>query len=264
MKVTGILSISNGSGLQYPYPVVVHSLQRMCDNVIVGVDPNFPLDRQTIEGFDLDDAVAVDSVWDRKCRGNGTEIAFQMDKLVAMAGEQGSDWVVVVQADEMFHDNDFSMLRLFMERNLHTNVNGFSTERLYFWKDLATVRADWNADLVRIFRPGTYSFLAEGTSKDGMFSAPTAAGEEIKLPYKLYHYSRVDPDPAIISQRVRNLDTFFHEEKDLVPEAELPKYDFVPRTHDNYSTREAPTVVVGSFSSYEGTHPVGIREWYNV
>jgi hypothetical protein len=234
----------------------------MCDNVIVGVDPTFPLDRKTIESFGMDDVEIVDSVWDRSCRGNGTEIAAQMDKLVGIAGQQDSDWVVVAQADEMFHDDDFLMLRSFMGRYLAAPVNGFSTERIYFWKDLKTVRTDWNADLVRIFRPGTYSFLAEGTSKDGMYSGPTCAGEEIKLPYKLYHYSRVDPDPALISRRVRNLDTFFHPEETLIPEEELPEYDFVPRTHDNYSTVESPEQVEGLFALYTGTHPAGIEEWY--
>lgn len=262
MKITGILSISNGSGLLYPYPVVIHSLQCMCDNVIVGVDPTFPLDRQTIETFGLDNVEIVDSVWDRSCRGDGTEIATQMDKLVDIAGWRGSDWVVVAQADELFHDDDFPMLRSFMERNLHTNVNGFSTERIYFWKDLNTVRVDWNATLVRIFRPGTYSFLAEGTSKDGMFSGPVKQGEEIALPYKLFHYSRVDSDPAIISRRVRNLDSFFHPEETLLSEEELPEYDFVSREYDNYSKNEKPPQVGGKFSVFQGTHPQGVVAWY--
>jgi len=254
--------MSNGSGLQYPYPVVVHSLQRMCDNVLVGVDPTFPLDRRSIEMFGLDDVEIVDSVWDRSCRGDGTEIALQMDKLVTKAAEQGSDWVVVVQADEMFHDDDFQPLRLFMERNLLTDVTGFSTERVYFWRDLNTIRADWNANLVRIFRPGTYSFLADNTSKDGMFSGQVRAGGEVKLPYKLYHYSRVDPNPELISRRVRNLDGFFHPEDTLVAEDALPAYDFVPREYDNYSIVETPPPVTGTLTVYTGTHPHGIKEWY--
>lgn len=263
MKVTGILSISNGTGLVYPYPIVAASLQRLCDTVIVGVDPSFPADRESLEALDLDDVQIVDSKWDRNNRNGGTEIAIQMDKLVRLAEEQGSNWVVVMQADELFHDDDFTMLRTFMQRNVDSQVTGFSTERVYYWKDLKTVRKDWNASLVRVFKPGTYSFLAEGTSKDGMYSGPVLPGEEVPLPYKIHHYSRVDPNPVFISRRVRNLDTFFHDESTLIPESELPGYDFVPRTHDNYSLDQSPKKVVGEFELYTGVHPIGVKEWYH-
>lgn len=262
MKVTGILSIRDGAGLLYPYPVVLHSLQRLCDDVLVGVDPNFPLDRKTIESFELDGVEIVDAPWDTTNRSGGTEIALQMDKLVDRAKDQGSDWVIVMQADELFHDDDFPMLSAFMERNLHTSVTGFSTERIYFWKDLETIRADWNANLVRIFRPGTYSFLAEGTSKDGMFSGPTEEGEEVALPYKIFHYSRVDSNPMYISRRIRNLDGFFHPEDSLIAPDELPAYDFTPRTHDNFVRVVLPQQVEGEFEDFTGTHPSGVVAWY--
>jgi hypothetical protein len=211
----------------------------------------------------MDNLQVVDAPWDRTNRNGGTEIALQMDKLVSLAEEQGSDWVVVMQADELLHDDDFGMLRTFMSRYHESAVNGFSTERVYFWKDLNTVRKDWNARLVRIFRPGTYSFLAEGTSKDGMFSAPIIFGEEVALPYKIYHYSRVDSNPEAISRRVRNLDTFFHSEETLIPENELPAYDFVPRIHDNFSRTEFPAKVDGVFEAFTGQHPVGVVERYD-
>jgi len=266
MKVTGILSISNGTGLVYPFPLVVANLMNMCDNVIVGVDPEFPEDRKTLETLDAepDGLQLVDAPWDRSNRNGGTEIAIQMDKLVALAKAQGSDWVVVMQADEMFHEDDFDMLRAFMERNLDSQVAGFSAERVYYWKDLNTIRKDWNARLVRIFKPGMYSFLAEGTSKDGMYSAPTAPCLEVDLPYKIHHYSRVDPNPDFISRRVRNLDSFFHPPETLIPEESLPEYDFVPRTHDNYSLNKTPGEVEGEFEKYSGNHPLGVKEWYAV
>jgi hypothetical protein len=262
MKVTGVLSISNGAGLEYPYPVVVHSLQRLCDNVVVGVDPQFPADRKLLEGFSLEGVHIVDAPWDRTNRNGGTEIAIQMDRLVQLAKTQGSDWVVVMQADELFHDDDFGMLRSFMERAPSTTT-GFSTERVYFWKDLQTVRTDWNAHLVRVFRPRHYSFMAEGTSKDGMYSGPLSPGVAVELPYKIYHYSRVDLDPVLISRRVRNLDTFFHPEETLVPAVELTEYDFTPREHDNFSIVETPKKVTAVFENYTGTHPFGVKEWYS-
>ena len=233
----------------------------MCDTVIVGVDPNFPVDRQTLETFDMDGVEIVDSPWDRTNRNAGSEIAIQMDALVELAGSRGSDWVVVMQADELFHDDAFDMLRTFMERS--PKVTGFLTKRLYFWKNLNTVRVDWNAELVRIFRPGTYSFMADGTDKAGMYSGPIVPGEEVTLPYSIYHYSRVDSDLGLISRRVRNLDTFFHAEDSLILEKDLPTYDFVMREHDNFGKAGPPAKVEGELKTFSGTHPIGVKEWYN-
>jgi len=48
VRVTGILSVRNGAGLQYPYPVVIHNLHSLCDDVLVGLDPEFPEDREVV------------------------------------------------------------------------------------------------------------------------------------------------------------------------------------------------------------------------
>jgi hypothetical protein len=263
MKVTGILSLSNGDGLKYPYPVVVENLHRTCNNVIVGVDPNFPKDREVLEALGLPNLNLVDSTWNLDNRSGGTEIAIQMDKLVYLSSAQDSDWVVVMQADELVHEEDFKMLSAFMERHVDSSVTGFSMDRLYFWENLDTIRTDWEARLVRIFKPGTYSFMAEGTDKSGMFSAPVKPGECIDLPYKIYHYSRVD-SPEVISRRVRNLDALFHQDETLIPIEELPDYDFVTREFDNFSKSGFPKEVSGKLDKFNGTHPTGVKEWYDV
>jgi len=97
MKVTGILSVSNGTGLKYPFPLVVSSLSRMCSDVIIGVDPTYPEDRSAIESLQLTNLQLVDSVWDKSNRQGGTEIALKMDELTRIAKEQSSDWVVVMK-----------------------------------------------------------------------------------------------------------------------------------------------------------------------
>lgn len=260
MKVFGILSISNGVGLQYPFGLVVHNLHRLCDEVILGLDPVFPADKKLVKGWELPNLTVIDAPWDLENRSGGTEIALQMDKLVGVAKDKGADWVVVLQADELLHDKDFSMLRTFMERK--ETVDGFSMERLYFWQDLKIIRKDWNAEMVRIFRPGTYSFLADGATKDGMTTGKISAGGEMKLPFKIYHYSRIG-NPKTISKRIRNLDALFHPEENLIEEDKLPDYDFKTREFDNYSKNENPPEVEGVFETYTGTHPSSVKEYFN-
>lgn len=257
--ITGVLSLSNAAGLDYPFLPVVCNLSSLCDWVLVGVDPNFPADKNLIESIGLPNVECVDSVWN-KTVDNGNEIALQMDKLVSLAGQQGSGWVVVLQADEMLNDEDFSLLRSTMEGAPASTI-GLSTERLYFWGSFDKVRQDWNAWLVRIFRTGYFSFMAENTDKGGMFSAPIKEGDIVEVPCKVHHYSRIG-DAASISRRVRNLDTFFHAEENLLKEEELPEYDFKGREFDNFNKNNPPPEKELVIVDYNGTHPKGIMEWY--
>lgn len=260
MSVFGILSIRNASGLGYPYLPVVSNLSGLCDRVLVGIDPRFP-DAARVEELGLPNVSVVDAKWNDSNIDAGSEIALQMDRLVKQASSEGARWVVVLQADEAIHEKDFSMLRLFMERSPEY-VAGFSMERLYFWRDLNTLRNDWSARLVRVFRPGTFSFMAEGTDKAGMYAGPIKKGDVIDLPFKIYHYSRVG-DPSAISKRVRNLDGFFHEPDSLIPEEDLPSYDFSFRKWDNFSKIEGPPAAEGSTSAFSGTHPALFEDWYS-
>jgi hypothetical protein len=261
--ICGILSLSNGTGLNYPFLPVVRNLAALCDKVIVGLDPSFLEDFAALHALVEAETLNVEivpAVWDKSNIKDGCEIAIQMDRLTAVAAFQGASWVVVPQADELFLDDDFPMLRAFMERAGPDTI-GFSTERLYFWGAFDKVRKDWNATLVRIFRPGTFSFMAPGTDKAGMYSASIVPGSVVDLPYKIYHYSRMG-SPQDISKRIRNLDGFFHPDESLVPREQVPAYDFVARPYDNYAVSGMPLEIEGKFENYTGTHPRGIKEWF--
>lgn len=261
MNIVGILSVRDAVGLDYPFTAVVNSMSELCDKIIVGVDSRFPADYPLLDVTNAGvwgKLVIQDRNWNDSNINAGSEIAHQMDQLVKSAREEyKADWVVVLQADEVLHEKDCDMIRSFCSR-APKGTKGFSMERLYFWEDLKTVRQDWNADLIRVFRPSRFSFLAEGTDKAGMYAgALDTEGEVVSLPYKIYHYSRVG-NASNISKRVRNLDGFFHEPETLVPVEELKDYDFVAREYDNYSIVEAPKEVEGKLVEFLGTHPAAI------
>jgi hypothetical protein len=267
MTIVGILSIRNAVGLDYPFGATIASMAGFCDDVIVGVDPRFSDDfiaiQQQNECGEITNVHIQHRSWNDNNISAGSEIAIQMDALVKSAKEDfNADWVIVLQADEVLHEKDEDMIKEFCKR-AKPDVKGFSLERLYFWKDTQTIREDWNAHLVRVFRPERFSFLAEGTDKAGMYSGPLDdEGVVVELPYKIYHYSRVGAAEDI-SKRVRNLDGFFHEASDLVPVTELEDYDFVTREYDNFSTKEAPKEVEGKFVKFKGKHPMVIAGMYD-
>jgi len=268
--LVGILSISNGVALGYPIPPVVLNLSGFADKCFIGCDPTYPADRKVIEDMGLRNVEIIDSPWMREV-DKGREIATQMDYLVAYSHTKGAEWVLVLQADELIHERDYSMLRRFIGATeqsdgpgpYYPDVVGFSMERLYFWGALNKVRQDWNARLIRLFKPGYFSFLAEGTDQAGMYAGQIKPGRVLDLTYNIYHYSRLGSGKEI-SKRVRNLDSFFWAEKDLVPAQELPEYDFKTRAYDNYSIVEPPPSVEGTVVDYDGSHPLGIEEWFGV
>lgn len=262
--VYGVLSISNGVDLKYPFPLVMKNLSGLCDKVIVGLDPAFPQDFSFSENYlkenNLTNVDLIPSPWNKTHIEDGLEVAMQMEMLVGAARLRGSKWVVVPQADELFLESDFPAIRHSLATADPLTI-GFSTERLYFWKDFDVVRKDWSVRLVRIFRPEAFSFTAAGTDKAGMYSAPILPGITIDLPQKMYHYSRMG-NPKDISRRIRNLDGYFHQDSELVPFEELPEYDFIPRKFDNYVEDNPPEKVEGVFENYLGPHPLGIKEWF--
>ncbi len=263
--IYGILSISNGVGLKYPFLPVIANLSKLCDTVLVGLDPKHPQDFEAVKNFidsGLPNVHVIEAAWNRENIDAGSEIAIQMDSLVNVAKLEGATWVVVPQADEMFLDADFDMLKLFMKRAAPDTI-GFSTERLYFWGGFDKIRKDWNATLVRIFRAGAFSFLADGTDKAGMYAGSLVPGNVVALPYKMYHYSRVGSAQEI-SNRVRNLDGLFHPAETLVAPEAVPEYDFKTRSFDNYAVTGLPPEIEGEVVEFTGNHPSGIKEWFGV
>lgn len=258
-KIFGVLSISNATGLKYPFTAVVKNLVGLCDEVVVGVDPTYPEDRRVLDG--VPKVSIAPFRWHKDSSQSGREIALQMENVCTKAKHWGADWVVVLQADEFLHEKDFDLIRSFCNYYDNSEVDAFSLSRLYFWKDMDTLRKDWEFPLVRIFKPGKFSFLADNTDKAGMFSGRVQPGREMALPINIYHYSRVG-NPSDISRRVRNLDTFFHPEENLVKPLELPDYDFLPRSYDNYCIVEAPPLVDGEFEEFWGEHPQVVKEHY--
>lgn len=262
MHVTGVLSVRAAVELGYPFVQVVESLLSLCDRVCFSYDPEFPDDADKIMelesrlGIEGEGKVVYDkSSWNMDNNDKGSEIAWQMDMAIfsqLIRSDTRTDWFVVLQADELLHEKDAEDLRDFM-KNASPDIDGFALERLYFWKDGKTIRKDWCHDLVRVFRP----FRRKFTGGDGMFTYPgddVVPGKTPKLHHKIYHYSRVG-DPKTISKRVRNLDTFFHDEKDLVKEEDLPEYDFGFRQYDNYRVDEEIPEAEAELIEFKGVHP---------
>lgn len=221
--LTGIMPLRNAVKLGYSFELAVASLMDFCDgNVLVGVCTDSEDD--TAERVRALGARVVDVTWDMtNHRGHGhSEIAKQTQALVDMVR---TPWCLSLQADEVLHTNQKSDLH--HEILLARETSAFGLLRLYFYGGLDRFRDDWSVPCYRVIKPALWK--ADQHSGGMQFvPRPELSTHPRRGPMPgvlMYHYSRVG-DPAAVAQRVRNLDTFYHDPSDVLPADEVPAYDF--------------------------------------
>lgn len=253
MSISVVTLISRAIELQYPLQAVLRSVAPIANEILVNVDLSrddgtydYLLNLQDKEYKNLS-IVARRWNWDN--HQGGSELAIQSKIAVDIAR---GDWILYIQADEILHEDDLADIKWLSGQD---QFDGVEFRRLYFWRDLQTIRLDWTFSLLRMFRRGKGQVVG-----DGMNCAVLSPGRI--WPYdegspRLFHYTRVG-DAEIIAARIQNLDGLFHPEE-LVSRGGA--YDWGLRDFDSYSRRTRPQLVASDLAPYEGTHPTAYRQW---
>ena len=255
-KISGFTIARNVVKFEYPFEQWCQAMVNLnLAEIVVGYDPTTEdgthelmlkcRDRYGIRLFE--------SVWDMNNFERGTELGIQTDKVME---QLNYDWNLYVQLDEAFHEDDALLIHEATKQP--PQVTGVDFLRVYFFGNLQTIRKDWSVKITRLTRKGTHSYA----DFDGMNCKPLQ-GVHSYCSAWLYHYSRLG-DPKIISQRIRNVDGFFHQPKHLVKPENLSDYDFKTREFDNTSVVESekPREVPADFKIHHGTHPLPFAELY--
>lgn len=238
--ITGITLIRNGVTLGYPFEQAISSLAELCSQVIVNVDPGSDTTLQAVRGLrkKYPHIQILDSVWNMKNTGDGSELAHQANKILDQCDIK-NEWITYMQADEMIHQKDHFQLKEFI-CELPDNYSQIELYRTYFYQDLRVRLLQDEIWLGRIFRRGTHRVGGDGMWLDRQF------GEVIRSAFWIYHYSRMGREEKVNS-RLRNLDSLFHE-KEVVD-------SFTPFTYAEAGKGK-------ELASYKGSHPEGIQEFY--
>lgn len=256
--ITGVIPLRNAVKLEYPFQLAIKSLQLLCDEVVVLVDP-------TSEDSTLDQVRAlrphklVESVWDMSNhKGFGSsEIAKQT--AIACANATG-DWIFSLQADEVLHEYDIVPLREAVAKS--KAYTAMSLTRLYFYGSLEKYRDNWTVPCLRLFKRGCWE---PDRYSGAMQFVPSREGEQsCEIAPRIYHYSRVG-SPEAIARRVRNLDTFYHDPANVKTEEEVGSYRFDElRKLDTYvvdhKTEADESATLLPFSLAD--HPAAVLEYY--
>ena len=262
LGLTGIMPLRNAVKLGYPFELALASLMDFCEgNVLVGVCTDSEDD--TADRVRALGAKVVDVQWDMtNHQGYGqSEIAKQTQVLVDMVT---TPWCLSLQADEVLHTGQKKDLHreLFWARN----VSAFGLVRLYFYGGLHQFRDDWSVPCYRLIQPELWE--ADPYSGGMQFAylghADEQSRREVMPGVLMYHYSRVG-DPASVAQRVRNLDTFYHDPDKVLAPDEVGTYDFTElRQLDTY--RRDATIEVAKDAKLvafdPASHPPGAVEFF--
>lgn len=252
--ISGFTIARNVMKFNYPFDQWCQAMANLdLTEVVIGYDPTTDdgtheamLEARDKYGFRL-----FESVWNMDNFERGTELGIQTDKVMAQCS---CEWNLYVQLDEAFHEEDAPLIHEATKQL--PDVTGVDFLRVYFFGNLHTIRKDWSVKITRLTRKNTHTYA----DFDGM-NCKALRGMHSDCKAWMFHYSRIG-DASIISQRVRNMDTFYHPEENLLTPEELPEYDFVCREFDNYAREDGPKEVIPQLLTYHGTHPLPFAELY--
>lgn len=261
MTISGILPLRNGVKLNYPFEIAIRSLQLVCDEVVVLVDPTSE-DDSVARVRALSPDVLVESTWDTS-NHNGKmhgEVAIQTATALAHAS---GDWVISLQADEVLHEKEVDVVRAGITWAETLGITALELVRLYFFGSLTQYRDNWTVPLPRLFKRGCW----EPDPRSGAMYFVPVIGERRPMPRidaKIYHYSRVG-DPQAIARRVRNLDLLYHLPNRVASEANTPPYTFELRKLDTYVIdHQAEADETARLLSFPlDGHPAGVLEYFH-
>lgn len=256
--------LRNAIKLKYPVDRVVRSCIGLADEILISVDPtseddsvdfvhDLMLEINLVTKRDLVRYIEVP--WNIQNISGGNELARQTD--IAIEHSFG-DFVFCIQADEAVNSSHFSILRDEIAKLQKESLDALSMTRLYFYGGLKTIRVDWTLPIVRFFRRGTRKSVGDAFN--------TIGDDKKVVPSKvpIYHYSRIG-DPELLSRRIRNLDSFYHNSVELLSEVELQPYDFstynfdcMHRANVDVGRREVNEEVLIPFY---GKHPASFEDF---
>lgn len=261
MSLALVTLVSKAAELRYPIVPVLDSALPIVDEIIVNIDVTqgmatwdlvckWTKDRNLfVEGRPAVRLLPAWWDWDR--HDAGKEFVRQTNRAFENCT---SDWILNLQADEVLHEDDYDEIRWITD--LPEDYTGAQLNRLYFWRDLQTIRTDWTQPLVRMVRRGRGRSAGDSIQceVDGLIWPWQEEGARI------FHYTRIG-DPADIGRRVYSNDLMHHSPEELDP---AKPYDFRLKTVDGHLRgRDAtlPTLDDSLLVPYDGTHPKAMEGW---
>jgi hypothetical protein len=198
MKVSAFTYVRNGIFYDYPYIQAIKSVLPVVDEFIVVIGDSVDGTRQSVEAINDPKIKIVDTIWDPNMRSGGYIFAQQanigLDNI-----SKDADWIFHIQADEVIHEKDLSLIKTSMEKYLNDKkVEGFLFQFLNFFGDYKHYAPSrrYHQKEIRIIRndPSFRSYRDSQGFRSFSNPADTSTEKGKKLHVKeidatVYHYS---------------------------------------------------------------------------
>jgi glycosyltransferase involved in cell wall biosynthesis len=248
-KISTPIILRNIVKLQYPVEKVIQSTLGLVDEVLLAADSSSEdSTMELVRGLEkkYNTVKVIESTWNLN---NITKTGLEFSKQTNIAIDACTgNWILLLQADEAVHENEFSIIRECINSN---EYDAYEMVRLYFYETMQYIRKDWTHPIVRLFKKGARRSAGDACNTEG-------AGTVGKCGAYIYHYARVSVDPLVMSKRILSLDKLFHQQNKLKSEGDLTKYDFSTYNFDcqhKDSEDVGRRKVESQLMYFSGTHP---------
>ncbi len=203
MKISGFTFIRNAIKYDFPLAECIQSALPIVDEFIVNVGKSEDDTLELVRSLSSTKIKIIETVWNDSLRENGQIFGIQQD--IALSHCAG-DWSLLLQADEVLHEDDYSLIQEAMKKYLEQrDVLGLVFHMLHFKGDYWSLDPWMYSKATRIVRNNgkihstvdCCDFVVEGTKrmiKRGPY------GREINA--RIFHYGWVK-DPNVLEQKLR-------------------------------------------------------------
>lgn len=191
ITTSGFTIVRNAEILDFPFKESVLSALPLCDEFIINCgdsDDNTLAVCTELQSQFPEKIKIIRSVWTRENQTGGYQLKAQSD---AAMEECAGKWLIYIQADEVFHEEDLPKIRAAMNQaNSIEAVDGIVFDYLHFYGNYFHISKgrNWYRREVRVFKNGRgiESFRdAQGFRKQGERLTALASGARV------FHYGYV-------------------------------------------------------------------------
>ena len=224
MFVSGFTFVRNAVKFDYPVKESILSLLPLVDELIVCLGNSDDTTADLIQSINSPKIKVVPSVWDDSLREGGRVLAVETDKALQAVSPQ-ADWCIYLQADEVIHENDYSVIRSSMDKyNNDVKVEGLLFNYIHFYGSYHYVgnSRKWYRHEVRIVRNDRkiHSYKdAQGFRKD---ERPLKVK---KINARIFHYGWVK-NPANQTEKQKSFHRLWHTDEKVKAKVKEELFDY--------------------------------------
>lgn len=237
MLCAGFTIVKNAVKYGYPVRESILSALPLCDVFYVLVGDCDDGTEELIRSIGSDKIIVQRSVWDMRVNKNGEVLAVETNKAKALIPTEYT-WCLYVQADEVFHEKDYEVIRASMARYaMDTRVEGLLFSYVHFWGSFSYVgtTSKWYRREIRMIK--NRSDIFSYRDAQGFRKKPNDKLDVVLIDACVYHYGWVRP-PAKMQEKFAGVQQYWSNENKYIPKQE--EFDYSE---------------IDDLAEFTGTHP---------